>query len=48
VLINAIGQQLKIFNVSGDGTVNFSAGTLAAGTYTYSLVVDGKTLVRKR
>jgi hypothetical protein len=42
------GQQLKVFNVSGDGSVNFSAGTLAAGTYSYSLVVDGQTISSKK
>jgi hypothetical protein len=48
LVTNAKGQQLKIFNVSGNGTVNFSAGTLAAGTYTYSLIVDGKTIMAKK
>jgi hypothetical protein len=48
LVTNAKGQQLKIFNVSGNGTVNFSAGTLAAGTYSYSLVVDGKTISSKK
>jgi hypothetical protein len=48
LVTNAKGQQLKIFNVSGDGSVNFSVGTLAAGTYTYSLVVDGITISAKK
>ena len=48
LVTDANGQQLKIFNVSGDGTVNFSAGTLAAGVYTYSLVVDGKTISARK
>jgi hypothetical protein len=45
---NAKGQQLKIYSVSGSGTVNFSAGTLPSGTYTYSLVADGKTISTKK
>lgn len=48
LITDAKGQQLKIFNVSGDGTVQFSAGTLPSGTYTYSLVVDGKTISAKK
>ena len=48
LVTDANGQQLKIFNVSGDSTVNFSAGTLAAGVYTYSLVVDGKTISARK
>jgi hypothetical protein len=48
LVTNAKGQQLKVFNVSGDGSVNFSVGTLAAGTYTYSLVVDGITISAKK
>jgi hypothetical protein len=48
LVTNAKGQQLKVYNVSGSGTVNFSAGTLPSGTYTYSLVLDGKTINTKK
>jgi trimeric autotransporter adhesin len=48
LVTNAKGQQLKVYNVSGSGTVNFSAGTLPSGTYTYSLVSDGKTISSKK
>jgi hypothetical protein len=48
LIANAKGQQLKVFNVTGDGSVNFSAGTLAAGTYTYSLEVNGIISVTKK
>jgi hypothetical protein len=48
LVTNAKGQQLKVYNVSGSGTVNFSAGTLPSGTYTYSLVADGKIISTKK
>lgn len=48
LITNTKGQQLKIYTVSGSGTVNFAAGTLPSGTYTYSLVVDGKTVSSKK
>lgn len=44
LLITGInGQELRSFTLStGDGQVTLNAGTLAAGTYSYSLVVDGR------
>jgi hypothetical protein len=48
LVTNAKGQQLKVYNVSGSGTVQFNAGTLPAGTYTYSLVADGRTISAKK
>jgi hypothetical protein len=37
------GQQLRSYSLGkGDGQVTLNAGTLAAGTYSYSLVVDGR------
>jgi hypothetical protein len=35
-------------NTAGNGTVNMDASTLTSGTYSYSLVVDGKTIVNKK
>lgn len=48
LITNAKGQQVKIYMVIGSGTVNFAAGTLSSGTYTYSLIVDGKTVSSKK
>jgi hypothetical protein len=35
-------------NTAGSGTVNIDASTLTAGTYSYSLEVDGKVIENKR
>jgi hypothetical protein len=48
LVTNAKGQQLKVYNVAGSGTVQFNTGTLPSGTYTYSLVADGKTISAKK
>jgi hypothetical protein len=48
LISNAKGQQIQVYNVSGTGTVNFSAATLPSGTYTYTLVGDGETLSTKK
>jgi len=48
LITNAKGQQLRVYNVSGSGTVNFAVGTLPSGTYTYSLVADGKTISTRK
>jgi hypothetical protein len=45
---NSKGQQMRIYNVAGAGTLNFAAGTLPSGTYNYSLIVDGKTVSTKK
>lgn len=48
LFMNTARQQLRSYNVNGGGTINFSTGTLPSGTYTYSLVVDGKTISTKK
>jgi trimeric autotransporter adhesin len=48
IFTNAKGQQLKIYNVGGNGVVNFAAGTLPSGTYNYSLIIDGKTVSSRK
>lgn len=48
LITNVKGQQLKVYNVSGTGSVRFNAGTLPAGTYNYSLVTDGKSISTKK
>jgi hypothetical protein len=45
---NSEGQQMRIYNVAGAGTLNFTTGTLPSGTYNYSLIVDGKTVSTKK
>jgi hypothetical protein len=35
-------------NTAGNGTVNIDASTLTSGTYSYSLVVDGKVIGNKK
>jgi hypothetical protein len=48
-MINAKGQQLKYWNIDiGKGTVSFNSGTLAAGSYAYSLIVDGITVSTRK
>jgi len=43
------GQVLKTFTIaSEDGQVNLQAGQLSAGTYQYSLIVDGKLIDTKK
>jgi hypothetical protein len=51
VLINNTkGQLLKSIslNSGGSGQITLQAGTLAAGSYTYTLFVDGKQVDTKR
>jgi hypothetical protein len=48
IVTNEIGQQVKVFNVSGAGSVNFNTGNLPSGTYNYSLLVDSKTSITKK
>ena len=48
IVTNEIGQQVKEFNVSGAGSVNFNTGNLPSGTYNYSLLVDSKTSITKK
>jgi hypothetical protein len=33
---------------SGEGSLNVNASTLAAGTYNYSLIIDGKLIDSKQ
>jgi flagellar hook assembly protein FlgD len=49
-LTNAKGQVVKTVSLGGRGTgqVNLSLQTLAAGTYHYTLYVDGKQVATKR
>jgi hypothetical protein len=42
------GQQLKFYDVSGSGSINFYAGSLPSGTYNYTLVTNGQTVVTKK
>ena len=48
LITDAKGSQVKIYNVQGAGTVNFARGNLPSGTYTYSLICDGKTVSAKK
>jgi len=50
IVIDASGQVLKIISLSnkGAGQVTITAGTLAAGNYRYSLVVDGNKIDSKQ
>jgi hypothetical protein len=50
VITDQNGRVLSQVNLSGTGkgTLNVDAGTLAAGAYTYSLVVDGRVIDAKR
>jgi len=43
------GRQVKSFTLSnGTNDVNIAAGTLASGQYTYSLLIDGKSIDNKK
>ena len=50
VITDKNGRTIKQVNVSGSGkgTVNIGAGTLVAGTYNYSLIVDGRMIGSKQ
>lgn len=43
-IYNMNGSELKSINIPsrGNGTIAFSGGELAAGTYAYTLFVDGR------
>jgi len=49
-IIDKNGKQLKQLNISGSGkgSLNIDASTLTAGTYNYSLIVDGKLITSKQ
>ena len=48
-MTDAKGQILQYWNLSnGQGTVVINAGTLASGTYQYSLVLEGKLVATKK
>ena len=44
------GKTIKQLNISGGGkgVVNVEASALSAGTYNYSLIVDGKLIATKQ
>jgi len=48
--VNMNGETVKTIAVNGAGygQLNLQTGQLAAGTYTYSLFVDGKLVESKR
>jgi hypothetical protein len=50
ILVNAKGQTLKEVNISakGSGQVNLDVAALPAGTYTYSLFINGKEADNKK
>ncbi|OPZ97718.1 MAG: hypothetical protein BWY70_01412 [Bacteroidetes bacterium ADurb.Bin408] len=50
IFYNEYGQEIKSVALadSGMGKLNISSVNLAAGIYTYSLVVDGKTVDTKK
>ena len=50
VIADINGKLLKQVNVTtgGKGTVNIDATALSAGTYNYSLIVDGRVITSKQ
>ncbi len=46
---NSIGQVIKVINLTnkGKGATNISSGNLSAGTYYYTLIIDGKQTATK-
>ena len=50
VFIDSYGNQLKTVQLTqtGNGTLNVAPDNLAAGIYSYSLVVNGKVIDTKR
>lgn len=50
IVYDATGKRLRMFNLSGQGrgTVNIDATALPAGTYQYSLVVNGNIIDTKK
>jgi hypothetical protein len=48
LITDAKGRQIKIFDVRGNGALDFSVGTLPSGTYNYTLVADGQTVSTKK
>ena len=50
VFIDSYGNQLKVVTLSGsgNGTLNVAPDNLAAGIYSYSLVVNNKVIDTKR
>jgi hypothetical protein len=47
IITDMNGHTIKQANINGSNALNVSAGSLAAGTYKYALVVDGKVLNTK-
>ena len=50
VFYDEFGTQLKTFAITetGNGQLNITAGSLAAGTYSYSLLINGKAVDTKK
>jgi trimeric autotransporter adhesin len=50
IITDGNGKQLKQLNISGggNGTLHLDASTLSSGTYTYSLIIDGKIITTKQ
>jgi hypothetical protein len=50
VITDKNGKQLKRLNIpsAGKGSLNIDASTLSSGTYSYSLIVDGKIIITKQ
>ena len=50
LLNNAAGQTIKIYSISapGEGLTTISAGELASGTYSYTLVINGNKIDTKK
>lgn len=50
IFTDKTGQLIKQVTISGTGkgSINFDASTLASGTYSYSLVLDGKIVATKQ
>ena len=48
IIYNSEGKLVKTMSATNNGQVQINAGELKAGTYTYSLVVDGKECASKK
>lgn len=48
LLTDAMGRQLKTFQLTSSGTVSIDTGVLASGVYHYSLIVDKQAVATKK
>jgi hypothetical protein len=50
IITNNNGNTVKqvLLNSSSNGSVNIETSTLSSGTYSYTLIVDGKTIETKK